>query len=249
VDKLTRKDLKHDKFAEEVFDIFDWATENRDKVVRYGALALVVILISIGIYSYMRYQAGQRASALAQALRIDDASVGSNETPGVLNFPSQDEKEKAAVKAFTDVAAKYPGSDEGAIARLRLAGIASDKGNLEEAEKQYKQMIDSAPKPYKALARLGLAQVYSAQGKYADAEKILRDAVANAAETVSKEQATIALAQVLLKTNPAEAKKLVEPLRTSQRVAISQGAVTTWSDLPLELKVPEQQKPADQKKK
>jgi DNA-directed RNA polymerase subunit F len=48
---------------------------------------------------------------------------------------------------------------------------------------------------------------------------------------VSKEQAQIALAQVLAKANPQEARKLLEPLR-SERAAISRNALTLLAELP-----------------
>jgi hypothetical protein len=48
---------------------------------------------------------------------------------------------------------------------------------------------------------------------------------------VSKEQAAIALARAISTTKPAEARKLLEPLRTG-RPAISQTAITLLSQLP-----------------
>ena len=42
---------------------------------------------------------------------------------------------------------------------------------------------------------------------------------------VSKEQATLELAQVIAKKDPAEARKLLEPLSASQRSAVSRAAV------------------------
>jgi len=66
----------------------------------------------------------------------------------------------------------------------------------------------------------------------ADAEKILRDAMANPSLTVSKEHATIVLGELLAQTNPAEAHKLIDPLRTSLRGAISRTAITDSANLP-----------------
>jgi predicted negative regulator of RcsB-dependent stress response len=141
-----------------------------------------------------------------------------------MNFPTQEAKDAARTKAFAELAAKYHGSQEGSIAEMYLASDAGDKGNMAEAEKRYKDVMDSAPKAYAALARLSLAQVYQAEGKQADAEKLLREAVQNPTVTVSKEDATIQLALLLAKTNPEEARKMLEPLRTS-RTSVSRAAV------------------------
>jgi len=49
---------------------------------------------------------------------------------------------------------------------------------------------------------------------------------------VSKEQATIVLGQILAQSNPAEAHKLLDPLRTSTRAAISRTAITAAATIP-----------------
>ena len=232
MDRITRKDLKTDKFAEEVVDVFDWTSAHRGEVIRYGSIVVVVILIAVGVMYYNRHEAGVRQDALADMLRIDDATVGVNNTAMNLHFDTQAEKDAARTKAFTEVASKYEGTQEGAIAAMNLGSDAADKGNLAEAEKRFKSVSDTAPKPYAALARVALAQVYAAEGKTADAQKTLQQVIDNPTATVSKEQATIALAQVLAQSNPAQARKLLEPLRASTRSSVSQAAITAYGALP-----------------
>jgi len=227
--RITRKNLKSDKFAEEVTTIWDWTAEHKTEVVRYGSIALAVVLIAAGIFYYLRYQANQREDALAAALRIDNATVGQAQ-PGVMNFATEDEKKKAWDKAFTELASKYHGTQEGAIAEMYLASAADDKGNLAEAEKRYKDVMDSAPTAYSSMAGIALAQVYMAQGKTADAEKILRNYIAHPTVTVSKDEATIQLAYVIAKTNPDEARKMLEPLR-ADRTAVSKAAIQALGDI------------------
>jgi hypothetical protein len=55
--------------------------------------------------------------------------------------------------------------------------------------------------------------------------------MSNPTQTISKEQATLELAELLASDNPAEARKLVEPLRTS-RTAISRVAIDLIGRLP-----------------
>lgn len=231
MDRLTRKELKGDKFAEEVFDIFDWASEHKAEVFRYGAMVLAVVAIVAGIFYYSRYQAGAREEALAQALRVEDATVGDTTLPANLHYTTQEEKDQARVKAYTDLATKYSGTQEGAFGAFALAGDAVDKGNLPEAEKRFRQVADAGPKSYAAVAKLSLARVLAAQGKTADAQKILQDLVKDPSLMVSKEAATLALAQVMAKSNPAEALKLLDPLRVLPRIPVSRVAVTTWGDI------------------
>jgi predicted negative regulator of RcsB-dependent stress response len=231
VDRITRKELKGDKFAEEVFDIFDWASTHKAEVFRYGAAVLAVVAIGIGVYYYNRYQGTAREEALAQALRVDDGTVGDNTLPANLHFATQEEKDKATTKAFSELAAKYPGTQEGAFGTFALAGQAVDKGDLANAEKLFREVADSGPKGYSGVARLSLGRVLAAEGKTADAQKILQDLVKDPSFMVSKDQATIALAQIEGKTNPAEALKLLEPLRVSPRLAVSRVAVNTYGEI------------------
>ena len=75
------------------------------------------------------------------------------------------------------------------------------------------------------MAKMALAQVYASENKPADAEKVLRELIGNPTTTVSREQATIVLAQLLAGSKPDEARKLLDPLRTSTRNAVSRAAI------------------------
>jgi predicted negative regulator of RcsB-dependent stress response len=232
LDRQTRKDLKTDKFAEDVFDVMSWATEHKAAVIRYSVAVVAVVAIGLGIMFYNRSQATQREEALAKALRIDDAIPGPVATPPALHFNTEEEKDKARTAAFSELASKYSGSQEAAMAEMYMAGYDVDAGNLDSAAKRFKHVVDDAPKPYAALARLALAQVYATQGKTADAEKLLRELINNPTVTVSKEQATLVLGQLLAQSNPAEAHKLIDPLRTSTRSAVSRAAITASAAIP-----------------
>ncbi len=232
MDRQTRKDLKTDKFAEEVVDVFEWTSLHKAEVVRYGAVLVALVLIVVGVVYYNRSQAAARQEALTKALRVDDATTGTNFQAANLHFETEADKTKAKVQAFTDLSAKYNGTQEGAIADIYLASYATDQGRLDDAEKRYKRVVDDGPKAYAGLARISLAQVYSSEGKLAEAEKVLREAIANPTATVSKEQASLVLGELLTKSNPAEAHKLLDPLRTSTRAAISRTAITDAANIP-----------------
>ncbi len=66
MDRQTRKDLKTDKFAEDVFDVFGWASAHKTEVVRYGAALIALVLIAVGVMYYNRSQATAREEALSQ---------------------------------------------------------------------------------------------------------------------------------------------------------------------------------------
>ncbi len=226
---MKRKELKHDAFAEELKHGYDFVSEHSAEVKRYGAIALGVIVIAVAIFFYMRSQADTREKALAEAIRIDQAHIGPA-PPGYLAYQTQEEKDKARLKAFSDLASKYHGTQEGAMGELYLASDAVEKGNLAEAEKRYKDVADSAPAAYASMAKLALAKLYANDNKEAEAEKILQDLANHPTVSVSKEQATIELAKVIGKKDPEKARKMLEPLRT-ERTAISRAAVQALGEV------------------
>ncbi len=168
---------------------------------------------------------------MADAIKVDEAVISPTPQPPNLNYPTQDAKDKARTKAFSDVAAKYHGSQEGAIAGIYIAAEQVDKGNYTGAERLYKDVADSAPADYASLAKLSLAGVYSAEGKKSDAQKLMQSLIDHPSALVSKEQATIQLADMLIPTNPDEAKKLLQPLTTSTRAPISRAAIDEMGKL------------------
>ncbi len=158
---------------------------------------------------------------------IDNANIGpAPDKPGGLAYPTQAAKDEARVKAFSELATKYSGTP-GRRYRADVHGVGCRRtaGNMANAEKLYANAVDSAPKAIAAQARIALADVYIAEGKTADAEKLLRYAIANWTVTVSKDEATIHLAQLMIKDHCDEARKMLMPLRTGPSSTISQAAV------------------------
>jgi len=232
VDKITRHDLKTDKFAQEVGLTVEFLSLHRQQAVRYGAIAAAVLAVVVGGYFYLKYQKGVRQRELRAASEIYEATVGAApaDNPYLKMFPTQAEKDRAVEKALGDLAARHAGKDEGAIARYYLAIIAADEGRMLEAEKAFQEVADTGDVNYASLAKFALAQMYQGQGKTAQAEQLLRGLVEKPTVMVSKEQATIALGRLLGAAKPAEARKLLEPLR-GERSAVSRAALTALSEI------------------
>jgi predicted negative regulator of RcsB-dependent stress response len=230
VDSVHRKQLKHDKFVEQVGHSVEYAAEHRDQMMKWGAAALAVLVVAVGVYWYFSYQHRVRQEALHNAMQTYEAGVGASGNEFLKSFPAQEEKDKAVVKDLSEVANKYSGKEEGRIAQYFLGLYHADKGNLTEAEKQLKPVAESGKDAYASQAKLSLAQIYDSMGRQADAEKLLRSIIDDPTILVSKEQATIALAKVLAKKNPAEARKLLEPLR-AERGPVSRAALTALGEM------------------
>ncbi len=232
MDRLTRKELKSDRFALEVQHSVQYVTGHRQKFALYGGIAIAVVVVIVGVFAYLNYARSKRQQELHAALQIQNANVGPSQNDYTLSFPTQADRQKALIKAFTELAAKHPGSDEGVIAQYMLATNAADQGNLAGAEKGLKIVADSGNAAYGSLAKLSLASIYAGQGKQAEGEKLIQSLIDHPTVVVSKELATISLAELVAHSDPARARKLLEPLRGSPRPNVSKAALTALSDLP-----------------
>lgn len=228
--RITRKELKSDRFAVEVGHTFSYVEGHKREVIRYGLIALGVLAIAFFVSFFLRQRQATRRADLAGALRVLDATVGpAADSPGI-SYPTQDVKHKEVAKAFTDVMTKHSGSQEGAIAAYFLGCKAVDDGKMAEAGKLFKQAADAGDKKYAPLAKLSLGQMYISTGRTTEGEKLLRDLIASPSVFVSKDTATIALARSLAKSNPQEARKLLEPL-ASEPGAGGQVAISLMGEL------------------
>jgi predicted negative regulator of RcsB-dependent stress response len=230
VARITRKELKTDRFALEVEHSISFFEHHQKELIRYGAGGIVVILLIIGYSIYSRHQHTLREEVLARAIQVQESPVGPNSGQGQ-SFPTQEAKDEVALKAFGDLASKYSGSEEGEIAQYYLGAIKADQGKLADAEKSFKEVADNGDAKYASLAKFALAQIYFADGRADQGESTLRDLIKHPTIYISAEQATISLARFLIPKKPAEARKLLEPLRSTPG-AVGQTALQAYGELP-----------------
>jgi predicted negative regulator of RcsB-dependent stress response len=230
VARITRKELKSDKFALEVEHTVTFFEEHRNMILRYGAIVLGVALLVWGYSAYSGRQGMARQDALYKCLQALEAPVGPQQSPGVLAFPTDAAKDQQVNKLFTDLKNKYSGSDEAVIAQYYLASQATDQGKVAEAEKGYLEASQKGDAKYGSLAKLALAQIYFSDGRADQGEKTLRDLIANPTPFVSKDQATIMLARYIGAKKPAEAHALLKPL-IAKPGAVGQLALTADSEI------------------
>jgi predicted negative regulator of RcsB-dependent stress response len=232
VDRITRKKLKQDEFAEDVGLTVDFLNEHRPQAIKYGAAGLIAIVLIVGLFAWFRYRGAERQAALSEALQVWQTPVGpAQEGLDIKPFATDQDKQKAVQKAFSEVAAKYSGSNEAAVAEYYMGATAANDGKLAAAEMAFKEVIDSGNANYASLAKMILAGVYQSEHRQADGEKLLQSLVDKPTDFVSKEQATIALARYIASSDPERAKKLLTPLRTA-RPAISRLATAELNALP-----------------
>jgi hypothetical protein len=227
---LSRKELKQDNVALKVEETRHFLVTHRELAIKIGVIAVIVAAVGFGSWFFISSRHQARQQALASALEIENAPIGGTATPnGGPSFATEGAKMDAVRKALDSVMAE--GSEEGYAAEYALAGINATNGKTDDALKQYDHVAANAGDDYASLAKLAKAQLLFSLNKSADAETLLKDLIAHPTAMVSKDQATMTLAQGIAATRPDEARKLLVPIASS-RSDVSQAAVTAMADLP-----------------
>jgi predicted negative regulator of RcsB-dependent stress response len=229
MDQITRKNLKTDRLVEEVSHGVDFIAKHRQQFVRAGIVAAIALVAGLGFWYYQQTQKAARQSLLSKAYLVQDSPVGPPQGDIKPPYATEAERTVAAAKAFQAVIDKYPNSAEALVAKYFLAAQAATAARWNDAERGFQEVISRGNPDLASLARLSLAQVYAGQGKAAEAEKILRELADKPTATVSKEQAQITLARILMPSRPDEARKILEPMRTA-RSAVSRAAISALGE-------------------
>lgn len=178
-DRFSRKEIKHDKFVEEMETAYGVARRNAPAILGAIAGVLVLILAVAGIFLYLRVQERKAQVRLGEAIRIFEAPVAAaGETataPGT--YASEQEKLAKAEPIFREVATRFAGRDAADVATVYLARYDVAKGDLAAAEAKLSEFAEQHEDHI--LAGGALASLYElklAQGKGAEVAQELEKA-------------------------------------------------------------------------
>ena len=163
MDRQHRRDLKHDRFVDEVGLLTERARANQRGLLFIGAAAVAIALIAYGIYFYRSNQEDKAQTALAQAIETFESPLvteGQPQQDPRAKFKTEAERTAAAEKQFKDVQAKFGGTDSADVAGLYIARISASRGDVATAEKMLKEFVDDHPKHFLVgAARYSLFQM------------------------------------------------------------------------------------------
>jgi TolA-binding protein len=176
MDRQHRRDLRHDKFVDEIGSLSLKARENQRLLymITGGLVALAVIIY--GIYFYRSNREQQAQSVLAEAIATIDsplkAAPGAEPVQGA-RFDTDAQKNAEAEKQFKSVKSTFGGSDAADVADLYLARIAASRGDFAAARKGFESFISDHPKHLLVgSARYSLYQLRIQNG---EAQQVISD--------------------------------------------------------------------------
>jgi len=151
MDRQQRRDLKHDKFVDEIGSLSTRARENQRLLLTVAAAAVLLAVLAYGIYFYRSNREQKAQAALGAAIETIESPLITAPAPATppvpgAKFKTEPERTAAAEKQFKDVVSSYGGTDAADVASLYLARIAADRGDVASARTTLQKFISDHPK-------------------------------------------------------------------------------------------------------
>lgn len=217
-----KEQLRHDPFRDSVSNVVEYTSSHRQTVIMWAGIAIAVLILIGGIVWYRAHERAIHEADLEAAFQVVTAPVGPP-NQFTKTYPTEAARRDASIKALSGVVAKDGGSREGLIARYYLGTLKLQNGDPSGGENDLKAVANSRTDTA-ALAKIALANFYAGQNRTADARNLLEEIVNKPNDLVSKEQAQILLARLDATTNPAQARKLLTPLKASKDQIVARAA-------------------------
>ena len=232
---ISRKELKHDKVRE----TFEHGAEAVLSHTRIASIVLIVAIVVGGSYLgwkfYNTRQTDQAQAALDDAMKVFNAPLltpGQPSVPGEISYVDPTQRSHDAEVKLSAVAAKYPNTKPGRLARYYAALCLMDQDKLNQASEELNKLDAGSDKELAALANFQKALIAERTGKTDQAIQTLRTLASSGSILVPKAVVQLELAGILRKTNPKEAAALYEQIKKDNpSSAIADEADRGLSDL------------------
>jgi predicted negative regulator of RcsB-dependent stress response len=209
---IKRKDLKHDKFVEEVGRDIRYFSEHRTTILVGLAVVVVAIVGGGWFYSHQQSQSLNSMAALQEATVMFSRPVSVDPQPGTQAFVTSGERMREVTEALEKVKAGFPGTKAAAAADYYYALFDTEAEDYAAAKPKLQSAISGADAEYASLARLALANVLTAEDDVAGARAEYEKLVSNPTTVVPASRAKLGLARTIATSDPAAARALLQEL-------------------------------------
>ena len=214
---ISRKELKQDK----IHDAIEHGAEavfSHTTILAAAILAAVIVAVGYGGWRFYTDRMTVQASALLDvAMKSYSARIGTvpdPSDPGELLFPTEQARSEDAAQKFSLVAQKYPNTNPGRLAMYYAALCYENLERNNQAIEELKKISSGKDQELVAMAQYQIGVIYARSGKTADAVKVFRDLADHSSVFVPRPLALFELAETLRQSDPQEAAKVYEQLKT-----------------------------------
>ncbi len=212
--RFRRKDLRRDRFVEEVSHQVEYVSGHRKQFIAAGVAAVVALVGGVGYWTYSQSVATSSNAALQDAIDLFHGVVTLEELPGLKTYATESERIDTITRALDAIMLDYSGTAAAAGAAFYSGLLDRDEGNRAEAESHFEQSIRGSGAEYPVLARLALSAMLLEDGDDEAARELLQVAVENPTRTVSKDRASIALARTYIRSDPEQARSMLSAIQS-----------------------------------
>ena len=165
--EISRKELKRDEFRDSIVHGAEAVATHQKTAWSVGGAILVVALGIFGWRFYTQRQTVTAEAGLGDALKTYEARIATPSepaAPGEMTFGDEKTRDIDSEHKFSDVAARYPRTRPGLMARYYDALCLESLGSNDAAENDLKAVAGGSDPDFAALARYQLAQFYDRNG-------------------------------------------------------------------------------------
>jgi predicted negative regulator of RcsB-dependent stress response len=214
---ISRKELKRNEFREGLTHGAEAVAAHQRLTWIIGAAALAVLVAVFGWRFYSQRQTAAATVELSEAMKVYNARIRTpNEPagPGEVTYVDEANKFADSAKQFSDVAGRYGRTQPGRVARYYAALSLVQLERNEDAERELQALESSGDESLAPLARFQLAQLYEKTGRAEQALQLYQQLADNPAAFVPRAMVLLKMADYHSKTNPEEAAKLYNQVKT-----------------------------------
>jgi TolA-binding protein len=197
MDRQHRRDLKHDKFVDEIGSLSVRAQENQRLLYGITLAVVVIAVLGYGIYFYRANREEKAQDSLAQAIETLDSPLmppaGQPPIP-TAKFKTEAERNAKAESMFKEVDTDYSGSDAADVAGLYLSRMLTARADYPGARKYLERFVSNQPKHlFAGSARYSLYQLRIEMGEAQQVANELQQEVAKRDDAILPGDALLVL--------------------------------------------------------
>ena len=222
--KISRKELKQDRFAQEVGQSVVFASRHRRALLLGGGGAILLIVGLLAWAGYRETNRREARAALQKGIEMYHGNVDTEQQLAAITFPTTIARFRDTREQLEKVIAEHPGSEPEIAAGYYLALLELEQEKPRDAKTRLEALTNRGEGEYVALVRLALADLYAQEEQQEQASRQYKHLIDNPTRLVPKERSQLAYARLLSDSDPETAKTLLEEVRGSPGAASAAAA-------------------------
>ena len=211
--RLRRKDLKRDRFVEEVTHQVRFVSRHKKQFIGTGVAVAVLLVAGAGYWTYDRQRQAESRAALQEAIELFHGEVTSEERPGFKTFATGADRTDQVTRALDAITLDYAGTVAATGASYYSGLLDREHGNTAEARAHFEQAARGKGTEFAALARFALGGLLLDLGE-AEAARVQFEALAeDPTRLVSRDLANIEIARTFAASDPERAREILSTIQ------------------------------------